>query len=99
MEHRFKRRCPLSLDVVVRGRDGLTLHGRTRDISLDGMFIQLAPQAVRTSTVVEIELSRCGCLHGWVVHVGDEGIGVMFRSIGSSEKHLLGQLLSGKSTT
>ncbi len=95
MEHRWKERCPVSLDLVVRSRDGLTLHGRTRDISPDGMFIRLGRQSVSKNTVVEIEVPRCGCLHGWVLHVGDEGIGLMFRSIGSQERRLLDQLLAG----
>lgn len=95
MEHRWKERRPVSLDVVVRGRDGLMLHGRTRDISPDGMFIRLGRQSVSKNTVVEIEVPRCGCLHGWVLHAGDEGIGVMFRSIGGRERYLLGQLLAG----
>jgi len=99
LEHRWEKRRQVSLDVVVRGRNGLTLHGRARDISTEGMFIQLAPQAVPTSTVVEIELSRCGSLHSWVVHTGDEGIGVMFLSTGDSEKDFLEQLLLGKPVT
>lgn len=95
MEHRWKERCPVSLDVVVRSRDGLTLQGRTRDISLDGMFIRLDCQSVSMNAVVEIEIPHRGRLRGWVLHTGDEGIGVMFRSIGSQERRLLGQLLAG----
>jgi len=96
MEHRLKKRCQLSLDVIVRGHDGLSLHGRTRDISPDGMFIQLAWRAKSASNLVEIEIPLYGNLHGWVVHIGSNGIGVMFRSIDSREERFLGQLLSGK---
>ncbi len=96
MEHRLKNRCELSLDVVVHGRNGLTLHGRTHDISLDGMFIQLARQAVSINKIVEIELPHGVWLHGWVVHVEDEGIGIMFRSIDSREERFIGQLLLEK---
>jgi len=84
MEHRLKKRCQLSLDVIVRGHDGLSLHGRTRDISPDGMFIQLAWRAKSASNLVEIEIPL------------SNGIGVMFRSIDSREERFLGQLLSGK---
>ncbi len=93
MEHRLRNRCELSMDVVVHGRDGLTLHGRTHDISPDGMFIRLPGEAVSDRKVVEIEISRDVWLHGWVVHVEDEGIGVMFHSIDGREERLLGQLL------
>ena len=99
MEHRWHKRSRLSQNVTVHGRDGLTLCARARDISADGMFIRLAPHALSINTVVEVELSHCGCLHGWVVRAGDEGIGVMFNSIGSKEKRLHGLLLSEKSTT
>ncbi len=96
MEHRLKKRCQLSLDVTVRGHNGLSLAGRTRDISPDGMFVELAWRAVSANNVVEIEIPSYGNLHGWVVHVGDKGIGVMFRSIDSREERFLGRLLSGK---
>ncbi len=99
LEHRWKKRIEVSLDVVVRGRDDLTLHGRTRDISMDGMFIRLAPDVVPTSTMVEIEVPHCGRLHGKVMHAGVEGIGVMFRLLGSNEKRHFVQLLAGKSAT
>lgn len=99
LEHRWKKRIEVSLDVVVRGRDGLMLRGRTRDISADGMFIRLATHAVATTTVVEIELSRCGCLHGWVVHAGKEGIGVIFHSLGDKKQRLLRQLLAESTVT
>ena len=97
LEHRWKKRCQLALDVVVRGRNGFPLHGRVRDISTEGMFIHLAPQAVPARTVVEIELPPCGWLHGWVVHAGDEGIGVMFLSTANGERCLLEKMLSLKS--
>ncbi len=96
LEHRWGKRRQVSLDVVVRGRNGLTVHGRIRDISTEGMFIQLAAQTISTSTVVEIEFSPHGCLHSWVVHVGNKGIGVMFLSTDDSEQKLLEQLLSGR---
>jgi len=89
-----KKRIEVSLDVVVHGRDCSMLHGRTRDISPDGIFIRLATHAMATITVVEIELSRCGCLHGWVVHAEKEGIGIIFHSLGDKKQRLLRQLLA-----
>lgn len=97
LEHRWKKRCQVALDVVVRGRNGLSLHGRSRDISTEGMFIQLAPRVVLAHTVVDIELPPCGWLHSWVVHAGDEGIGVMFLSTANGERCLLEKMLSLKS--
>jgi len=97
LEHRWKNRIEVSLDVVVHGLDGLMLHGRTRDISLDGMFIQFTPHALSKSRVVEIEIPHCGCLHGRVIHARDEGIGVMFRTVSGKKECLLELLLSEKS--
>ncbi len=99
LEHRWGKRRQVSLDVVVRGHNGLTLHGKVRDVSSEGMFIQLASQAVPANMIVEIELSPHSSLRSWVAHVGDEGIGVMFLSAGGSEKELLEQLLSEKSVS
>ena len=96
MEHRWKKRIEGSLDVVVHGLDGLMLHGRIRDISLDGMFIQSTSHTLSKSRVVEIEIPRCGYLHGRVIHAGDEGFGVMFRAVGSKKQCLLELLLSEK---
>ena len=93
-DHRWKKRRQVSLDVVVRGRNGPPLHGKVRDISTEGMFIQLAPQAIPARIVVEIEITPCGWLHGWVVHAGGDGIGVMFLSTESGERCLLKQMLS-----
>ncbi len=98
MEHRLKKRYSLFLNVIVRGHGGLMLHGTTRDLSLDGMFIQLGKQIILANKVVEVEFLHSGCLSGWVVHAGDQGIGVMFRSVDSHEKMLLDQLLSGELT-
>lgn len=97
LEHRCGKRKPLSLDVVIRGRDGLPLQGRMSDISRDGMFIRLGSHTVSPSTMVEIEVSHCGCLRGWVVHTGDEGVGIMFCLLGSREKQVLELLLSSVS--
>ncbi len=93
MEHRLRSRCQLSLNVRVLGRNGLALQGRTRDISPDGMFVRLPREAVSGYKVVDVELVRGVCLHGWVVRVEDEGIGIMFHSIGSREESLLRRLL------
>ncbi len=98
MEHRWKKRRQLSLDVIFRTCNGLTLRGKSRNISRDGMSIQLAAQAVPLNAMVEIEFPGCGCLHAWVMHVGDGGIGVMFRLVGDTERELLDQLLLEKST-
>ncbi len=94
MEHRWKERSEVSLDVVVRGRDELVVRGRSQDISPDGMFIRLAGRIPPTGTAVGIEVPQFGRLRGWVVHVGDEGIGVMFRTLDHKEKRLLRQLLA-----
>ncbi len=93
MEHRLRSRCELAIDVVVHGRNGLALQGRTRDISPDGMFIRIPDKAVRTNKMVDVELPQGVCLHGWVVHVEDEGIGIMFHSVDSKEESFLKRLL------
>ena len=97
MEHRLKSRRSLSMDVLVRGGNDLTLNGRVRDLSTDGMFIQLTQKVVSTNAMLDIELSHGIRLHGWVVHAGDEGIGVVFRSLSDQERTLIEELLVEKS--
>ncbi len=96
MEHRYQKRIPLCLDVMVLAGDCLKLRARSRDISTEGMFIELVGERVPINTVVDIEHSYLGCLPGLVVHTEGRGIGVMFRSAGRAEKERLGQLLSGE---
>jgi len=57
------------------------------------MFINIPEKVVRANKMVDVELSQNVCLHGWVVRVEDEGIGIMFHSIGSREESLLRRLL------
>ena len=98
MEHRYQKRTPLCLDVMVLVGDSLKLRARSRDISTEGMFIELLGQCVPINTAVDIESSYLGCLPGLVVHAEGRGIGVMFRSTGRAEKERLAQLLSGELT-
>ncbi len=97
MEHRWNRRSELSLDVIVHGRDGSVLTGRTRNVSPSGMFIQFANPVDSITKVVEIEVSQHTRLPCWVVHAEREGMGVMFLSVGEDEECILDQLLSANS--
>ncbi len=99
VEHRWKKRRQIVLDVVVRDRTGLSLRGTGRDISNHGMFIRVPPQAVSANKVVEIEFPNCACVRGWVMHTTDEGIGIMFHSVGNTEQDFLRQLLAEKPVT
>lgn len=98
LEHRWRKRSRVSLDVRVCCRDGTTLYGRACDLSPDGMFIRLAGQSLSTSAMVEVELPGGGRLRGRVLHASDEGIGVMFGSVGGRERRLLRWLLADAAT-
>ncbi len=96
MEHRYQKRTPLSLDVTVLVGDGFKVCGRSRDISIEGMFVELVGQSIPTNTVVDIECAYLGCLPGLVVHTEGRGIGVMFRSTDGDEIERIAQFLSGE---
>ncbi len=96
MEHRWKKRCIVSMNVVVCFQQGQEVPGVVRDMSGDGMFIEVRPWPGLVNSGVVIELPGSGTLHGWVVRIDDEGIGIMFRVLDQGERQLLTQLIDEK---
>lgn len=80
MEHRCVGRSKVSLDVVIRDKRGLIWQGRVRDVNREGMLIQTDSQGIQKGEMLDIELSSGCCMRGWVVHTGDNGIGVLLVS-------------------
>jgi len=78
MEHRCNERKKVLLDVVIRNRRGLIRQGKARNLSSEGMYIEVVSQGIRKGGMFDIELSNDCCLRGWVAHTGDNGIGILF---------------------
>ena len=78
MEHRCTRRCKASQDVLIQTRAGIILKGFLRNVSREGMYIQIDTQSIRKLEMIDVELSSGCCIRGWVLHIDDEGVGVLF---------------------
>lgn len=82
MEHRYATRFDITFDAWVRCRDGLILYGKTRDVSVDGSFIDLSKCRLSHNSIVEVTMSKDGKIYerhmSIVVHTRSEGVGFMF---------------------
>jgi hypothetical protein len=102
MERRWHARAPIELDVAIY-YDGLgMLRCRTRDISLEGMFINTGAIALPYHVPVDIVIpgsadgSPGGGMHrlpAFVVRVANEGVGTMFRNVDIRAYRALERLL------
>jgi len=77
MEHRYTGRIEAAQDVVIYNMRGKNIKGRLRNVSRDGMYIRTDAQSIHKGETLEIELTNSCCIRGWVVHIRDEGIGVL----------------------
>jgi PilZ domain len=77
MEHRYAGRIEAAQDVVICNMTGINLKGKLRNISRDGMYIRTDAQCIQKGETLDIEMANSCCIRGWVVHVGNEGIGVL----------------------
>ena len=78
MEHRCTRRIKASRDVIIQTRTGQILNGFLRNISREGMYIQIETRHIRKLEMIDVELSSGCCIRGWILHIDDEGVGVLF---------------------
>jgi hypothetical protein len=90
MERRWHVRAPIELDVALY-YDGLgMLRCRTRDVSLEGMFINTGAIALPHHVPIDIVIpggedgapgAQMHRLPAYVVRVASEGVGAMFRNV------------------
>lgn len=82
VERRYSVRHPLDLRVHIRYRKRRFYDARGRNLSVDGMYLEVQSVTLPTGTLVELEFECQG--RGWlvpaiVVHHTGAGVGVMFR--------------------
>jgi hypothetical protein len=97
MEHRWCKRWRLVLDVQLEGQGAVACHASTRNISLDGMFIEAAPDSLTVARLVHVQLPAVvgvPCLKAIVIHSCERGVGLMFCALGNEERRLLAGYLS-----
>ncbi len=82
VERRYSGRCPVHFEAAIRYRDGRPFQAQARDLSLEGMFLEIAALILPRGTLVDLEFSALGKtwrLSVLVVHSSPGGIGVMLR--------------------
>jgi hypothetical protein len=98
-QRRFPRN-PLRSPVVIVGPDGTRLEGHSRDLSVGGMFVEVAPSFVfGTEVRVELALPLAGAsaLPAIVRWVTREGLGLQFGLLGARETHAITALVARSS--
>ena len=86
MDHRWSKRVPIRLSVVMTyGPLGLVM-GKTRDISAAGMFVETHSVSLTDDEMIEVSFSyddggarTIVRTFAYVVHASDAGAGLMLR--------------------
>jgi hypothetical protein len=81
--------------LVTEGHSQQTLHGRTRDLSEYGCFLQTTT-AVPQGTKISIEILHSGArftAFAQVVYATDEGMGIVFSTIEDDSRAILQEWL------
>ena len=87
MDHRWTSRIKLCMNVVIHYSPLGLIRGKTRDISLQGMFVELPNIYLSSDEDIEITFSppfgktiRPACVKARVVHSTDNGIGLKLQN-------------------
>lgn len=101
VEHRWSSRKPLAMDVSLYYPPLGMLNGKTRNISLEGMFVELEGVHIPPQSRLEIAFTSSARgkttehrLPAYVVHEGDDGIGLMLQHVGYREFDALRYMLN-----
>lgn len=101
MEHRWSERKPIEMEVALYYAPVGTIVGKTRDVSLEGMYVH-AP-GVELPLHAELEVSFVTTsgsgkhehhLPAYVVHGNGEGVGLMLRHVDYGDFYALRYMLS-----
>ena len=101
VEHRWSSRKDIRLNVNLYYPPIGMINGRTRNISLEGMFIDL--EGVRIPAQARLEVAFTAELRGrciehrlpaYVVHAGENGVGLMLQHVGYREFDALRYMLN-----
>ena len=105
MEHRCDHRKQLSLEVVLHDRNLGKIQGRTRNVSLSGMLIEIDETSLKLSTIVDVSFpvtsgseSRKCSAKAYVVYQQSDRLGLMFSEIDSDVRQMLRKELFGYAT-
>jgi len=101
IEHRWSSRKNINIDVSLYYPPLGMISGKTRNISLEGMFVDL--EGVNIPPQARLEICFTAKIHGsaaehrlpaYVVHGSDQGIGLMLQHVGYREFDALRYMLN-----
>ncbi len=106
MEHRCDHRKLLSLEIAIDDRRQGTIRGKTRNVSLSGMLVEISETPLVLNTIVDIsfpvmcaEGSRKCNAKAYVVHQQGGSVGLMFSEVDSGVRQVLRKMIFGYATT
>ena len=100
MEHRWSERKNIVMDVTLHYGPVGKIAGKTRDVSLEGMFVKTDGLVIPARSEVMVtfatkeehgELNHC--VPAYVVHNNDAGVGLMLRHNGYKDFYALRDML------
>ncbi len=91
MEHRWSQRSLLSISVLLYQNGIPVARCRTRDVGSEGMFVECGSAICAKNAVIDVEFeaptpggeSKRYSLPAMVMHVADDGMGLIVLDIGS----------------
>lgn len=101
IEHRWSERKPIEMNVNLYYAPMGELQGRTRDISLEGMYVKT--HGIELPVNAELEISFVTDIAGhekkhqmpaYVVHGSGDGVGLMLRHVDYSDFYALRYMLN-----
>lgn len=97
VDKRVHPRVPINVDVTCQVEGGASIAGRSRDISIGGMFIESeAPVTFGMQVSIVLRLPNTkqdSRLPGTVRWLNPGGFGVQFGLLGARETHAISELL------
>jgi PilZ domain len=97
MDHRWCKRWKLVVDVQLTSQCGTACVASTRNMSMDGLFVEAPPDSLSAAKQVHIKLpAAVGIprLEALVIHAGERGVGLMFCAVENQDRHLLARYLA-----
>lgn len=98
MEHRWSQRKKIALDAKLFFKGQTALPCKTRNVSFEGMFIETCGNTLPKDANIELAFdlqaghgSKPHRMQAQVVHVNEDGIGVMFRNFNVGTLYALQQ--------
>ena len=100
MEHRWSERKPVTMDVTLHYDPVGQISGKTRDISLEGMYVETEGVTIPSRAEVKVlfETNSLGakqshCVPAYVVHNQGNGVGLLLRHSGYEDFYALRHML------